>query len=95
MDAPEPRALHAIVRGRVQGVGFRYAAIREANRLGVRGTVRNTDDGCVEVIAEALADQLALFLAWLEHGPAGAHVRKVDVSYQQPSGAYRGFEIEF
>ena len=95
MDAPEVRALHAIVRGRVQGVGFRYAAVREASRLGVRGTVRNTDDGCVEVVAEARDDRLALFLSWLEKGPPGAHVRKVDVIYRPPSGAYAGFEVEF
>jgi len=91
----ESRAFHAIVRGRVQGVGFRYSTIRQANSIGVRGTVRNTEDGCVEVVAEGDADQLAVFLAWLERGPPGAHVRKVDVDPIPPRGVYGGFDVEF
>ena len=96
MALPEqPRAFRAIVHGRVQGVGFRYATIRQASRMGIRGTVKNTDNGCVEVVAEGDSDQLDLFQAWLERGPPGAHVRRVDVTPVPVRGTFAGFDVEF
>ncbi len=68
------------VRGRVQGVGFRYFAEQAAHRLGVTGWVRNRDDGCVEVYAAGNAEQLAEFAAMLWKGPRWAEVRGVDES---------------
>lgn len=67
------------VRGEVQGVGFRWAAQREAERLGLVGSVRNLPDGSVE--AEAQGDQAAVdrFAEWLGHGPRWARVREVAV----------------
>ena len=79
----------------MQGVGFRYSAIREANRLGIHGTVRNTAGGDVEIFAEADEAALALFAAWLKQGPPGAHVRSVDLDWVAPSGRHEGFEVEF
>lgn len=95
MDRAEGRAFLAVVHGRVQGVGFRYCAIHEANRLGVRGTVRNIAGGDVEVLAEADEAALALFAAWLKEGPAGARVRSVDLHWVAPTGRHEGFEVEF
>jgi acylphosphatase len=95
VDRAEARAFRAVVHGRVQGVGFRYCAIREAKRLGVRGTVRNTPGGAVEILAEADEAALALFAAWLKRGPPGAHVRSVDLDWVAPSGRHEGFEVEF
>ncbi len=95
MDRPEARAFRAVVHGRVQGVGFRYSAIREAERLGVRGSVRNTARGDVEVFAEADGAVLALFAAWLKQGPPGARVRSVDLDWVNPTGRHEGFEVEF
>ncbi len=95
MGPAETRAFHAIVHGRVQGVGFRYSAIREAHRVGIRGTVRNTPAGDVEVLAEGDAAALGLFEAWLRRGPTGAHVRSVDLEWVAPTGRHEGFEVEF
>jgi acylphosphatase len=92
---PESKAFHAVVHGRVQGVGFRYSALRQARALGVRGTVANTLDGSVEVIAEGDAERLALFLAWLEKGPPGARVSSVHVAWVPFSGQYVDFEVAF
>lgn len=72
------RALHAIVHGRVQGVGFRYAAREAARALGLCGWVRNQSDGSVELHAEGAADALARFEAWLAKGPPGAAVERID-----------------
>lgn len=67
-----------LVRGRVQGVGFRYFVEHAANSLGVRGHVRNLDDGRVEVYAIGLPEQLAELAGLLWKGPRMAEVRGVD-----------------
>lgn len=67
-------ALHVVVRGVVQGVGFRDATKRRADELGVRGWVLNRDDGAVEVHAEAATAALDAFAAFLAAGPPGARV---------------------
>jgi acylphosphatase len=69
--------LGVILTGRVQGVGFRWWALREADSLGLRGTVRNHPDGSVEVHAAGPAEALATFLAALRRGPSSANVTGV------------------
>jgi acylphosphatase len=66
------------VRGRVQGVGFRYFVEHSANALGLRGWVRNLDDGSVEVYASGTAAQLSDLAGLLWKGPRWAEVREVD-----------------
>jgi acylphosphatase len=83
------------VKGRVQGVGFRYFAIREARRIGIAGTVRNLDDGNVEAIAEGSPAAVAEFRAALERGPSYGHVTQVVETEMQPTGRYSSFEIIF
>ncbi len=68
------------VRGRVQGVGFRYFVEQNAKRLGVRGWVRNDDDGSVEVYAAGTKEQLSELAGYLWKGPRWAEVRGVDES---------------
>lgn len=63
-----------VVRGRVQGVGFRASCGREATRLGLAGSVRNLPDGSVEVVAEGPADAVAELIAWCRQGPRFAQV---------------------
>jgi acylphosphatase len=87
------KAFSAGVRGRVQGVGFRYACIREARRLRVSGWVRNTPDGDVEVWAEGPGEKLDALRQWLRHGPPHARVDAVDYSPRPPTGAYTGFGL--
>jgi len=80
------------IRGRVQGVGFRYFTERTALRLGVRGWVRNLPDGDVEVHAEAAPEILQHFRAELERGPRFAEVREFT---EQPMerAAFSSFEV--
>jgi len=82
-----------IVKGRVQGVGFRYFAIRAAAGCGVVGTVRNMPDGSVEAIAEGSDDAIEEFRRELARGPSYAHVTTVDETPLQPTGRYRGFNV--
>jgi acylphosphatase len=81
------KRVHAVVRGRVQGVGFRASTHEVGRRLGLQGWVRNRMDGTVEVLAngdDAAVDQL---VAWLKHGPRGAHVTGLDVGPPAPTMA--------
>ena len=84
-----------IVRGRVQGVGFRYFALRAARHLGIAGAVRNLADGTVEAIAEGPIEAVRSFRAQLERGPSHAHVTSVDEFETQPAGRYSGFDVTF
>lgn len=89
------RAIHVIVEGEVQGVGFRYSAMREANSLGLVGWVRNAEDGSVEVWAEGEEDSLEEFSRWLGRGPAYATVHRTLVSWEKPLHLYSSFSIAF
>jgi acylphosphatase len=81
------------VTGEVQGVGFRWAAQGEAERLGVVGRVRNRTDGAVEVVAQGDRPALDAFAAWLEQGPRQARVADVDAEPVEPFEA-DSFEIQ-
>ena len=76
---PALKRVRAIVRGRVQGVGYRASAAHEARRLGLAGWVRNLPDGTVEVEARGAAAAVDALVGWLAQGPRGARVRGVDV----------------
>jgi acylphosphatase len=87
------RRLHAVVRGSVQGVGFRATTFDEARRLGLAGWVRNRVDGTVEVLAEGTEAKLNLFLAYLRHGPRGAHVVGLVADWSEEQGAPIPFQV--
>jgi acylphosphatase len=80
-------AFRAVVHGVVQGVGFRWAARVEANRLGLAGWVRNLPDGTVEVEAEGPREALDGLARWLGRGPESAHVDRVELTWIEPWGA--------
>ena len=69
--------LHFLIQGRVQGVGFRWFVQREAAELELRGWVRNTEDGDVEVVAAGEAGNLDELRASLRRGPRGARVDRI------------------
>ncbi len=81
--------LTALVRGRVQGVGFRAFARRQALDLSIRGYVENLPDGRVEVVAEGERSELEHLLVKLREGPPHAEVSDIDVTWGQ-GGAMRG-----
>ncbi len=87
-------AVHALVQGRVQGVGFRFFVQRQALALGLTGWVRNLDgDASVEVMAEGPQADLEMLLAELRRGPRMASVEGVEASWREATGAFQGFEI--
>jgi len=87
--------LHAVVHGRVQGVNFRYYAIRTAHRLDLTGWVANRWDGAVETVAEGRREALDEFLQFLHRGSPSAMVQQVDVTWETPTGQFRHFGARY
>ncbi len=83
-----------LVRGRVQGVGFRWYVEREAQMLGLAGWVRNNPDGSVEVLATGTKEQVNGLHAKLRSGPRAARVDAVEVSDANPVQGLKSFRIE-
>jgi len=75
----ETETNRVIVKGKVQGVGFRFSTVRRAHELGVRGWVRNLDDGTVEALLQGAPDQIDELLSWMRYGPPAARVDNVEV----------------
>ena len=86
-------AVHAIIRGRVQGVSFRYYTLLRANELHVLGWVRNLPDSTVEVLAEGSQTQLEQLVVFLNTGPIGARVTGVVINWLSPTGQFTDFSI--
>ena len=82
----EKKAVRAMVRGRVQGVGFREATVAKAQQIGVFGLVRNVEDGSVAVHAEGPGDAVAQIIEWLKKGPPAAAVEEVSVEEVKVEG---------
>ena len=72
--------LRLAIRGRVQGVGFRYSLHEEAVRLGLSGWVRNRRDGSVEALVQGPAPAVEAMRRWAAHGPPAARVTAVDAT---------------
>lgn len=94
-DSTKFKRFHAVVFGRVQGVGFRNATQTTALGLDITGWVRNRLNGTVEVQAEGTQDQLERFLEWLRVGPLGARVDRVEVNWSEsePEKRSEAFDI--
>jgi acylphosphatase len=83
-----------VVRGRVQGVGFRWFVEREAHTLGIGGWVRNNSDGSVEVLAQGTREQLVVLRSRLRQGPRASRVDDVEEFAAKPVSGLNTFRIE-
>lgn len=93
-DTFSPTArLHAMVEGRVQGVGYRQFVFEIASMLNLKGWVRNRRDGSVEVLAEGPRDMLEKLVAALQRGPRMAYVTGVNPQWLPATGEFTSFEV--
>ena len=81
-----------VVHGDVQGVGYRWSCVRQAERLGVAGWVCNQPDGTVELAVEGSPQAVEALVAWSRRGPSDADVSYLEVSEEPPEAA-RGFSV--
>jgi acylphosphatase len=93
-EKPAPITRGFLVRGRVQGVGFRWFVEREAHMVGVTGWVRNNPDGAVEVLATGTREQINALHQKLRIGPRAARVDDVQVFEANPVQGLKTFRIE-
>lgn len=94
MPANEPlQRLHAIIEGRVQGVGFRMYVLEKARSLQLTGWTRNRWNGDVEVLAEGTRPALDVFLNYLRSGPPAATVINLNAEWSEASGEFKRFEV--
>jgi acylphosphatase len=84
---------HVWIRGRVQGVGFRYSALERATSLRVTGWVRNRPDGSVEAVFEGRDEAVDLLVDWCRRGPHGAAVANVEVAWEDPAAEDGRFNV--
>jgi len=82
---------HVFISGRVQGVGYRYSTVLQAQLLGINGWVRNLPDGRVEGVFEGSRELVEEIIRWCYKGPSAAVVKDVTVDYEESEGL-RGFE---
>jgi len=88
------QARRFVVRGRVQGVGFRWFVEREAHILGIAGWVRNNTNGSVEIMAQGTRDQISGLRSRLREGPRAARVDAVEESEAKSAAGISSFRIE-
>ena len=88
-----PTETHIIVRGRVQGVGFRFAAQRAGRTIGVSGFVRNLANGDVEIVAQGDPERVERMIDWARRGPPAASVEKIEVESRDRTATFRDFDI--
>lgn len=85
--------LHAIVRGLVQGVGFRYQTQQLATELHLQGTVRNRTDGSVEITAQGTREQVDALIAKLRNSSGPGRIDTVETTYRRPKTFIASFKI--
>lgn len=83
------------VKGRVQGVLFRYVTKDEANLRGVNGWVRNIEDGRVEAVFEGAKEKVDEMIEYCHYGPPAAKVSSVKVTWEEYTGIFKGFSIRY
>ena len=94
-DSGEWVRLTARVDGVVQGVGFRYWTVRRADQLGLTGTVQNTTDGSVGIVAEGPQPVVLEFRHWLRSPEAPGRVENVEESVSRATGAFSNFRVVY
>jgi len=87
--------LHVVVRGQVQGVGFRYSTVHQAHALALNGFVRNAHDGSVEAEFEGERDALEAMLEWCRKGSTFSVVDAVEPTWDSGEPRYSDFTVRF
>lgn len=84
-----------VVKGIVQGVGYRYFAVQQARRYNIKGWVKNKIDGSVEVVCEGEEDNINEFIKELKRGPFSADVQALSIEEEKYKGEFQDFEVRF
>ena len=89
------KRIKMVIRGIVQGVGYRAYIYRIARVLGLKGYVKNLDDGSVLIIAEGADDSIHKLIDYAKRGPPAAIIEHIDIEFEEPRNEFETFRIEF
>ncbi len=84
---------HVLISGKVQGVFYRVNTKRMADKLGVKGWIRNLPDGRVEAVFEGDEEAVKRLISWWWIGPPGAKVTNIEVEWEEYLGEYESFKV--
>lgn len=87
------RRVHVLISGIVQGVFFRHHTRELAKELGLKGWVRNTEDGRVEAVFEGETEKIEKMLEFCRRGPSSAKVERVEIKEEKPRNEFKNFRI--
>jgi acylphosphatase len=83
------------IRGRVQGVGYRYFAVQKAKEMGISGWVKNLVDGSVLIVAQGIEAEIKTFIDYLYIGPTRSRVDKISTCLMQITTVFDSFSIKY
>lgn len=86
--------VYIVVKGRVQGVNFRYYVLRKANELGINGYVRNLKDGNVEILAQGTRDGIDRLIEFVKSSPGSSFVTDIELNWGKPETYFSNFQIK-
>lgn len=89
------KRIHLIISGDVHGVLFRSNTVGIAEKLGLKGWVRNTYSGEVEIVAEGEEDSLEKLISWCRQGPSFAKVQNVKINWEKANGEFTMFDVKY
>ena len=89
-----PKQIKAIFYGRVQGIGFRYTALKIARELGLQGFAKNLADGSVQLVAQGEEESINNFVLEIKKSFSN-EIEKVETIWQKPTSTFRDFQIKF
>ena len=89
------KRVYVRIFGRVQGVFFRFNTKKLADKLGIKGWVRNREDGSVEAVFEGKDENVDKIVEWCKRGPTLAKVERIEVKEEKYEGEFKDFEIKF
>jgi acylphosphatase len=84
-----------LISGRVQGVGFRYFTVSRAENYGVKGYVKNTPEGKVQIICQGEQDELDSFISAVKKGPSFSVITDIRIEEAPEEKKYNTFEIKY
>jgi acylphosphatase len=87
------KRMRILVKGAVQGVYYRYNALKKAEEYHLTGWVRNRVDGSVEILCEGTEENINNMVRWCKKGPERAYVREIQTAWEQHTGEFNVFEI--
>ena len=91
----DKQCIEVKISGKVQGVYFRAHTEDQAEKLGLKGFVKNMPDGTVLATVEGTSEQLSAFVNWCKEGSPNSNVKNVEISYVENHENFNGFEIRF